>query len=145
MLPLVSTGARSKCDDSRWPVVLVTLPPGPLDALAFDDHCTKIFRYYERGQSFGWVFDVRAAEPLTAAQRRAIAEKLDEHTTKHPNLKCFVAVVLSSSVQRGITRAITWLTQQPVPTLVCASVEEGVAWVAKSLATGSDGERRTAP
>jgi hypothetical protein len=142
MLVFVSTSARSKFDDSRWPVVVITLPPEPLDGPAFDEHCGNMFSCYERGQSFGWVIDARKGAQLTAAQRRTIAEKNDAHTAKHPHVKCFVAVVVSSAVQRGIVRAITWMTRQPVPTLVCASVEEGMAWVRKSLATGVDAERR---
>ena len=141
----MSTSARSKFDDSRWPVVVVTPPVEPLDEPAFDEHCRNTFSYYERGQSFGWVFDARNAAQLTAAQRRSIAEQIDGYTAKYPNLKCFVAVAVSSAVQRGIVRAIIWMTRQPVPTLVCASVEDGVAWVGKSLATGVGGERRAAP
>ena len=126
-------------------MVVVRVPVEPLEGPAFDEHCKQLFDYFARGRSFGWVIDVRHATPLTAEQRRTIAEKSDEYAAKYPEVKCFVAVVLSSAIMRGITRTITWLTRQPMPTLVCATVEEGVAWVSKSLAAGADGERRAAP
>jgi len=74
------------------------------------------------------------APHLSAAQRRVIAEKTDSYSAQYPKVRCMVAVVLSSPVQRGIVKAIMWLTRQPLPTEVFASVEDGVAWAAKALA-----------
>jgi len=145
MLMIVTTSARSTCDDTRWPVVVITIPKEPFDQAGFDDHCKKIFRYYERGQSFGWVFDVRNSAVLTAGQRRTIAEQTDALSTRYPQIRCFAAVVVSSAVQRGIVRAITWLTRQPLPTQIFSSVDEAVAWVRKSVASGAEHEHRAAP
>ena len=137
---------RTHFDESRWPVVIVTPPPTPLDEAGLEAHCKQAFGYFERGQSFAWVFDVRKAAQLTASQRRIIAEATDASRMRHPDLSCAAAVILSSAVQRGVVKAINWMTRQPVPTEVFATVEQGVAWASAYLATASAmPTRRAAP
>lgn len=127
-------GGYSRFDDTRWPVVVVTLPRVPLTPRAFDAHCQQISSYFERGQPFGLVVDAGNAPPLSPDQRRRVAELSDRFSAKYPRVKHVIAVVVASAVHRGIVKTITWLTQQPVPTAVVASVREGQAWVSKRLA-----------
>ncbi|MGC4087578.1 MAG: hypothetical protein QM756_06735 [Polyangiaceae bacterium] len=133
---MANTGesTHSTFDERRFPIVIVKLPQRPLVGEAFEEHCRKAFSYFERGQSFAWVFDSRDSASLPADQRRIIAELTDASMAKHPSVRCFVAVVVASAVQRGVVKAITWLTRQPVPTAVVASVGEGVAWAERMLA-----------
>jgi hypothetical protein len=132
----------SEFDESRWPIVVVKTPPQVMDAKVFDDHCKRSFGYFERGQSFALIFDVRESPPLPAAQRRIIADLVDRRTIQHPNVQMVTAIVVASSVQRGVVKAIMWLTRQPVPTEVVATVGEGIAWCQKALADAS--RKRTA-
>lgn len=126
---------HSKFDERRWPAVVVTLPPVPFTPQAFDAHCQQISSYFEREQPFGLVIDATRATALSAEQRRVIAEISDALGTKYPKAKHVVAVVVTSAMHRGIVKTILWLARQPVPTAVFASVEEGLAWVSKVLAT----------
>jgi hypothetical protein len=127
--------SRSSVDDSQWPIVVVTLPRTPLDDEGFEDHCKQTFRYFERGQSFAWVIDVRNAAQLSASQRRIIAEKTDECRARHPKVACASAVIVSSAIQRGVTKAILWLLKQPIPTEVFSTPEQGVRWARSYLAS----------
>src|SRR5262249_47935050 len=121
-------------------------PRVSLDEVGLDLHCRQAFGYFERGQSFAWVFDVREAAQLTASQRRAIAEKTDACRARYPDVTCAAAVILSSAVQRGVVKASNWMTRQPVPTEVFATVEQGVAWASAYLASNSGTPmRRAAP
>lgn len=125
----------SEFDESRWPVVIVKTPPQEMDAKDFEAHCKQTFSYYARGQSFALVFDVRNSPPLPAAQRRIIAELIDRRRAEHPNVRMVTAIVVSSAVQRGVVKAIVWLTRQPVPTEVVGTVEEAVSWCQRALAS----------
>ncbi len=139
-----ATSARTAFDDSRWPIVVATLPPTPLDRPGFEEHCAKLFSYFEREQSFAWIFDARNAAPLSATQRRIIAEMTDHYTARYPQVKCVVAVVLSSAVQRGIVKAINWLMQRPVPTEIFGTLEEAIAWSKGALRAGVATDRHAA-
>jgi hypothetical protein len=112
-----------------------------MDEKTFDEHCKKSFGYFDRGQSFALVFDVRDSPPLPADQRRIIADHVDRRTAQHPHVRMVTAIVVSSAIQRGVVKAIVWLTRQPVPTEVVATVGEAVAWCQKALAAGPSKKR----
>lgn len=145
MLARVMTGDASsegsEFDESRWPIVIVTTPRQIMNTETFDEHCRKTFAYYDRGQDFALVFDVRNSPPLPAAQRRIVAEHLDRRHAQHPNVRLVTAIVVSSAVQRGVVKAILWLTRQPVPTEVVATIGEAVTWCQKALAAGPPAKR----
>ena len=134
--------AEMECDESRWPVVVLTPSREPVDAKGFEEHCRKMFSYFDRGQSFGIVLDVRNSEPLTADRRRLVAEFSDRRIAQHPNVRMVMAIVVASSIQRGVVKAVNWLMRQPVPTEVVGTVEEGIRWCQRALA--ADTRRRVA-
>src|SRR5262245_23892843 len=108
-------GVKPTYDEGQWPALVVTLPAKPLDSAAFEKYVTDVSAYYVRGQAFGYVFDIRRAPPFSANQRRRIADEIERSAARHPNVRVFVAVVIDSAIQRGIVKAITWLTPQPLP------------------------------
>jgi len=130
----MASNTRSEFDESRWPIVIVKTPSRIMDASAFDEHCRKAFGYYDRGESFALVFDVRESPPLPAEQRRAIAEITDRRSAQHPNVTMVTAIVVASAVQRGVVKAITWLTRQPVPVEIVTTVDDAVIWCQRALA-----------
>lgn len=121
-------------DESRWPLVVVTMPSQPMQDDEFTDHLNSFAKFWQRGQCFGVVIDVRAAPPLVAHQRRLIAESLDRDAEQHPNLLQGVAIVLSGSIQRGIVSVLSWLTRKPFNIQTFANVELASAWVLRGLA-----------
>ncbi len=139
----MASSTRSQFDESRWPIVIVKTPTQLMDAAAFDDHCKKSFGYYDRGQSFALVFDVRESPALPAEQRRAIAEITDRRSAAHPNVHMVTAIVVASAVQRGVVKAITWLTRQPVPIEIVGTVDQAIAWCERALAAPP--RKRAAP
>jgi hypothetical protein len=124
---------QPKFDESRWPIVVVTPPTQLLEGAVFEKYLADVQKYYERGQAFGLVFDIRRSPPLNAAQRRRISEEIDRAARDFPSIRVVQGIVLASAVQRGIVSAITWLTKQPAPTAVFAEVDEAVAWAQKEL------------
>jgi hypothetical protein len=130
-------------DESRWPIVVVTPPTRPLEGAAFEKYLADVQTYYERGQAFGLVFDIRRSPPMNASQRRRISEEIDRAARDYPNLRVVQGIVIASAVQRGIVSAITWLTKQPTPTAVFAEVDAAVAWAQKELRAPPASNQRT--
>jgi hypothetical protein len=120
-------------DESRWPIIVITLPAVALDGDAFEKYLADVSQYYGRGQSFGLVFDIRQAPPLSAPQRRRISEEIDRSAREHAAIRVVQGIVIVSAVQRGIVKAINWLTRQPVETSVFGSVDEAVSWAENAL------------
>ena len=121
-------------DESRWPVVVVTMPREPMQDEEFTDHLNSFAKFWQRGQRFGLVVDVRAAPPLVAHHRRLVAEYLDRDVEQHPDLLQGVAIVLSGSLQRGIVSVLSWLTRKPFNIQTFASVDLAYAWILRGLA-----------
>jgi len=130
-------------DDRRWPIVVFTLPEIALDEPAFAEHSRRVLAYFERRENFAFVVDARHAPPMAATQRRTLANLLDRCVLEYPNVRNYTAIIVASAVQRGIVKALTWLSRQPGPAEVFASLDEGIAWCSTRLAEGK-GEHRGA-
>jgi hypothetical protein len=138
-----STSANQpKFDESRWPIVVVTLPTQALAGAAFEKYLSDVGRYYQRGPAFGLVVDIRQAPPFNAGQRRRIGEEIDLAAREHPTVRVVQGIVLASAVQRGIVNAINWLTKKPGQTAVFATVDDAVAWAQKELRAAPAKDRR---
>lgn len=121
-------------DESRSPVVVVTMLRQPMRDEAFNAHLKGISALWRRGERFGLVVDVRDAPPLPAHQRRMVAENLDRQAEQHPYLLVGVAVVLSSGIQRGVVSVLTWLARRPFELQPFATVELGARWILRNVA-----------
>lgn len=133
------------CDDRRWPIVVITLPEVPLGGPAFSAHMQQLLSYFARGEDFAIVVNARHAPMMQAEQRRVLAENLDRWTTEYRDVHLYVAVIIGSSIQRGIVKTITWMSQQPRPNKVFSSIEEGISWCRAMLAEGASTRPRAAP
>jgi hypothetical protein len=117
-------------DESRWPFVVVTKGPAVQSEAEFEQHLSKLRSYFQRGQRFGLVMDVRRAPILSAAQRRVLAERIDADITEFGPLLCGIALVLSSALSRGMLKAILWLRQTREPRMTpFADVEPALVWL----------------
>ena len=134
---------KATYDISSWPVLLVTISGTPMTAVEFQDHLDKIGAYLERGR-LGLVIDVRAAGSLSASERRTIATWLDEAVARHPDRLACLGVVLGSPVQRGIFKAICWLTRAPFERAAFSELEPAKKW-AYASARVSVTQRLAAP
>jgi len=142
--PSTSQTSYAFYDERRWPIVVVRPPEVPFDETAFAEHCQQIVAYFERGQDFAFVVDVRHAAPVEATYRRALAGQLDRCMLDHPNIRHYTALIIASAVQRGIVKAIGWLSGQPSQTRVFAALDDGIAWC-KTLLAEREAERQQAP
>jgi hypothetical protein len=121
-------------DDSDWPLLVLVEPRTlPSDA-EFLAHLAKVKRYYERGQRFGFVVDVRESAPLPADKRRLLAEFIDENLKTYGPLLVGTALVTSSLLFRAILKTFLWLRQnQDPPTDIFGTFDEAKAWLRSRL------------
>jgi hypothetical protein len=118
----------TRCDDSRWPIVRITTPAYTLDEGAFLRYLDRLTSYHERGEVFGFLFDVRKSPPMPADQRRMIAERIELDAERYGR-RCPCALVVSSSMQRGVIKVIMWLLREPHPIAVFTSMDTAEAWL----------------
>lgn len=118
----------ARYDDSEWPLVIVTMPRSAMSRDEFDAHLARINSYYPRG-AFGLLIDTRDAFPLDANQRRMVADHIERNEARYPRTLLGCAVVMTSAIQRGVLRAIKWLTSPKFELEPFADVDEAKTWL----------------
>jgi hypothetical protein len=117
-------------DEAAWPFVVVRWPSRALADPEFSAAIAQIASYFERGERFGLIMDIREAPLLSAERRRQIAEQMDEDRRRHLGRLVGIAIVTSSPIQRGIMNAINWLRQhQDPPSQGFRDVAAALAWL----------------
>jgi hypothetical protein len=121
--------AGPRYDESRWPVVVVRLPPGALAEGEDEAHLAHVSSYFARCEPFALVMCPHArGSTLTFAQRRRIGERTRlDSLTRGPFLRG-IAVVVRSQIERGLAGAVLWLMRPPYPVRFFADLDEAVRW-----------------
>jgi hypothetical protein len=118
---------KATYDLSTWPVAVVTQSSQPMTVAEFRSHLDTLMEILERGR-VGIVLDVRSARSIDASQRKLAADWFAEVKARYPErLACF-AVVLSSQIQRGIFKAISWLLQATFEFEAFGDLEPAKQW-----------------
>jgi hypothetical protein len=119
-------------DDREWPLVRIR------QSHALSDHdfgalLDYIDALFLRGQRFAVLLDVREAPPLTAPQRKAVAERANKSCARYPTRLVGMALVMSSALQRGVFTAIQWLCKDSHPTRAFGDITSAEAWLRACL------------
>lgn len=120
-------------DDRQWPLVRIRLAQD-LSEQEFEAALDYIDALFLRGQRFAVLLDVRTAAPLTAPQRKAVAERSNASYARHPTRLAGMAIVMSSALQRGVFTAIQWLCKESHPTRAFADIAPAEDWLRARLA-----------
>ena len=115
-------------DVTQWPLVVIVAPADGASDAEMEQHLANIAALYERGAPFAMVVDVSAAPPPPASQRRVLADALASHERARPGQLLGLAMVVSSTIQRGIITAISWAFPAPYPLSVFVDRDEAVTW-----------------
>jgi len=130
---ILEQATRFTMDDRRWPIVTISSPRWDVNILEFFD---LVDACLGRGDMFATIHDIRGMPILDAAQRKKFADYI---RLKGPQLRLRVAahaVVVNSSIERGLVATVVWLIQAPFPMRVFASMYEAESWVSKQLSKG---------
>ena len=87
--------AETLYNETRWPIVLITAPKD-VTAEDFDDHLRNIERYYDRGEPFALVLDMRGSTEIGPDRRKRIADLIQRKEAVFP------ATSAGSGVRRGL-------------------------------------------
>jgi hypothetical protein len=124
---------KPRYDEGQWPIVLVTMPKEELDDAELIEHLDRMSSFCKRGVPFVHIIDLRMTAALSAEARRLIAERSDQDEEAHPGVLVGLAVVLATPLQRGIFKAITWLSQTSRPSEAFPELETATAWARRLL------------
>jgi len=124
----VSSNQPVRYDESKWPVLMVTLPAQELLDGEIQAHLERMSSFTRRGSPYVQVIDVRVSPSLSAPSRRLVAERLDHDDEAHPGVLLGVGIVLATSLHRGIFKALSWLSRSQRPFESFTEVEEAVTW-----------------
>jgi hypothetical protein len=86
------------------------------------------------GEPYSMVLDARRAAPISATQRKILADHMGQTRVFSSEFCAGVAMVYESMVMRSMMTAIFWMTSPPYPTRVCATIEEAKQWCRERLA-----------
>jgi hypothetical protein len=122
--------SRPSYDESEWPIFIVTLPRAPLSAPAFQAHLDRCGEPYKRRKPFCMLI-TGDHPPLSALQRKAVADAMKEHSRRYPGLMLGCAIINRSAFTRGVITAVTWLAKPAYPFAVFPDAPKAKAWLSQ--------------
>jgi len=120
-------------DLSEWPLVVVTWPTGSISDHEFPVYLDALSAHHRQGGRFARVMDLRASGALSAHQRRQLAERLDGDEARYPGQLAAIAVVTSTTLQRGIFKALAWLYGKPQRREAFSNLADAKRWARMQL------------
>jgi hypothetical protein len=133
---------RYNIDDSRWPVVVATVPEDLGSAEQFRAWLDEISALHQRG-GMAVVVDLRALRGLSAPYRHALAAAASSDEEKFPCLLRARAWVVGSTEMSLSLSAVSWLAEGQCPQATFGNVDDAVVWCCASFARPSSNTRRS--
>jgi len=115
-------------DDSDWPVVRIGSPKTVADDATFERHIQRLTAYLERRKPLVFVIELHDATSLSVEQRDRIRRHEAERRDLIARYQRGMAIVVRSSFQRAMIKAVFWLIESPSPTQAFATIEAAMSW-----------------
>ena len=116
-------------------VVVFVKPPVPMSDPGVDRMLAELVGHLERGQPYALVFDLTNAEMPSALQRRKLSDHMLANQQTIQQCVRGMAVVTSSTVLRGITTAVFWVSPPPFEWRVFDLLDEATTWAKSRCAS----------
>lgn len=124
--------AKTRLDESRWPLVVYTASGAQSDE-DFEAYLADADRVLSRRERHGVIFDARRAIPIGPKLRKRQVEWLRQNDRQVRAQCVALGMLFSSPVQRGVFRAILWMTPLPCPYSVEVRFEAARRFVCQHL------------
>ncbi len=119
-------------DERRWPIVCFTFR-GATSLEQLEEYLRGSDRILERGGKYAGIVLTEDVRPHDVKLIRRQAQWIKTNEARLREHSVGVALVIQSTMVRGMLRAVLWLQPMPQPYIVCGSVEEATAWVRERL------------
>jgi hypothetical protein len=130
---LPPAGVGLEFDVSRWPLVLVSMPP----ILQVDDivYLQQSYEYvFAAPARHALVVDTTTLESVPGATlRRRMKDFEDSRRPIIREKNIGSAIVLSNSLVRGAFTALRWISPQPAPNKAFANVRDAARWCIEGI------------
>jgi hypothetical protein len=107
---------------------VVVTPPAKLTDALVDTLLSELTEHLMRGEPYVLLFDLSTTAVPNAFQRRKLAEHMATHDATIRNLVRGLAIVAPNPLVRGMVTAMFWIVPPPVPSHMCGSHAEAIAW-----------------
>lgn len=123
-----------RVDEARWPLAVFESPGArPVSEIDTDSFYAELDRLLRRRERFATLHDLRDTRP-DATRRKRFADWIETHEAELRLRLAAHAVVVDSTLQRGMITAILWMTSPPCPMKVFDDREEAERWLLEMLA-----------
>ena len=121
--------ARFDTDNSRWPLVVVTIP----DQDVTDDEVKRFIEgqraQLARREKHVVLTDARRAKVLSPLQRQLFGAWLKEAEIGTKRYTVALAIVIDNALVRGALTAVLWVVEPACPTKMVGTLAEGAQWL----------------
>jgi hypothetical protein len=115
-------------DEDAYPIVLQGFPAGPKGEAALHDLFARMSVLAERAARDGTVHVVVALgdEHFTAAERKVVAQRMEEATPEEAARVVGAFAVIESGFARGVLTALRWLAPHVIAIVAAATPDEAI-------------------
>jgi len=103
----------------------------------FHHYLDTVDALFLRKECFVLVIDARVAPVHTPKERQEVAERIRLSYEHYPRGMAAMAILLETSLQRGIFTAITWLSQRTFPVRAFGNQAKAESWLREALGKGA--------
>jgi hypothetical protein len=115
-------------DVSEWPLLTTRPTSAVRDNMGLEATYTALARVVERRERFVCFIDARGAVS-DPARRKCLMEFVRSHRALLDQYLLATAIVVGSSIERGVVTAALWLTPAPKTLRVFTEAEAARAWL----------------
>jgi len=135
---------RIDIDTAAWPLAVVTFPRGEIADADFDGYLEELGNWLDVGDRYATVTDTTQMQrPIDARQRARLDDWIDAHSPQLREVSAGNALVVSSTLMRGVLAALYWVKKPPNPHHVVPTLDEAIEWCQGQL--GATHAPRNAP
>ncbi|MCO4746432.1 MAG: response regulator transcription factor [Proteobacteria bacterium] len=125
---------RIEIDESHWPLIVARFPGQTVGTEAFTAYLDALSEILARGETYAMLTDTTALkETITAQQRALVSEWIEQQSEVISRQSVGTALVVRSSVIRGVLLSINWIRPPSNPQKVFTSYPDAVDWVLGQL------------
>ena len=115
-------------DDSRWPLLIVTIEGVLTDEAFKREFLSNYDRYLRRGVPYSIVFDAREAGRSPPSQQRLMGDWMKKNASLMRQRIQGISFVIDNILVRMVFKSILFISPIPVSYIITKSFNQAVLW-----------------